>query len=101
MTDTDRFNLALSQIAGNRVTFAELTGELNEEPVLVFLARIAGARLADRCLFLSAFSFSRSDFSSEGRTRGTVRSAFSNRLYSAFFLSYRFMFKSYHNVWTA
>jgi transposase-like protein len=32
MTDGDRFNLALSQIAGKRLTFAELTGKLREEP---------------------------------------------------------------------
>jgi transposase-like protein len=32
MTDADRFNLALSQIAGKRLTFAELTGKLREEP---------------------------------------------------------------------
>jgi transposase-like protein len=32
MTDSDRFNLALSQIAGKRLTFAELTGKLREEP---------------------------------------------------------------------
>jgi transposase-like protein len=31
MTDADRFNLALSQIAGKRLTFAELTGKLREE----------------------------------------------------------------------
>lgn len=32
MTDADRFKLALSQIAGKRLTFAELTGKLREEP---------------------------------------------------------------------
>lgn len=32
ITDGDRFNLALSQIAGKRLTFAELTGKLREEP---------------------------------------------------------------------
>ncbi len=31
MNDADRFNLALSQIAGKRLTFAELTGKLREE----------------------------------------------------------------------
>jgi transposase-like protein len=31
MTDADRFKLALSQIAGKRLTFAELTGKLREE----------------------------------------------------------------------
>jgi transposase-like protein len=31
MTDADRFNLALSQIAGKRLTFAEVTGKTAEE----------------------------------------------------------------------
>jgi transposase-like protein len=32
LTDADRFRLALSQIAGKRVTFAEVTGKVNETP---------------------------------------------------------------------
>ena len=31
MTDADRFNLALSQIAGKRLTFAEVTGKTAEQ----------------------------------------------------------------------
>ena len=30
LTDADRFHLALSQIAGNRLTFAEVTGKVGE-----------------------------------------------------------------------
>jgi len=32
MTDADRFSLALSQIAGKRLTFAEVTGKVGETP---------------------------------------------------------------------
>jgi transposase-like protein len=32
MTDGDRFQLALSQIAGKRLTFAEVTGKVDETP---------------------------------------------------------------------
>jgi transposase-like protein len=32
MTDADRFSLALSQIAGKRLTFAEVTGKVGERP---------------------------------------------------------------------
>src|SRR5258706_1957441 len=32
LTDTERFSLALSQIAGKRLTFAEVTGKVNETP---------------------------------------------------------------------
>ena len=32
LKDADRFNLALSQIAGKRLTFAEVTGKVTETP---------------------------------------------------------------------
>ena len=32
MNDSDRFSLALSQIAGKRLTFAEVTGKVGEAP---------------------------------------------------------------------
>jgi hypothetical protein len=32
VTDVDRFQLALSQIAGKRLTFAEVTGKVGETP---------------------------------------------------------------------
>jgi len=32
VTDADRFHLALSQIAGKRLTFAEVTGKVGETP---------------------------------------------------------------------
>jgi hypothetical protein len=32
LTDSDRFLLALSQVAGKRLTFAELTGKTGEIP---------------------------------------------------------------------
>jgi hypothetical protein len=32
LNDADRFNLALSQVAGKRLTFAEVTGKAQQEP---------------------------------------------------------------------
>ena len=32
LTDAERFTLALSQIAGKRLTFAEVTGKVDETP---------------------------------------------------------------------
>ncbi len=32
LTNSDRFHLALSQIAGKRLTFAEVTGKVGESP---------------------------------------------------------------------
>jgi hypothetical protein len=32
MKDAERFNLALSQIAGKRLTFKEVTGKVGETP---------------------------------------------------------------------
>ena len=32
MTDADRFSLALSQIAGKRLTYKEVTGKVGETP---------------------------------------------------------------------
>jgi hypothetical protein len=32
LTDAERFTLALSQIAGKRLTFAEVTGKVEETP---------------------------------------------------------------------
>jgi hypothetical protein len=32
ITDADRFQIALSQIAGKRLTFAEVTGKVGETP---------------------------------------------------------------------
>jgi len=32
LNDSDRFQLALSQIAGKRLTFAEVTGKVGERP---------------------------------------------------------------------
>lgn len=32
LTDAERFTLALSQIAGKRITFAEVTGKVGETP---------------------------------------------------------------------
>ena len=42
LTDAERFTLALSQIAGKRLTFAEVTGKVGETTVLICTAGSAG-----------------------------------------------------------
>ena len=36
MTDAERFSVAVSQITGKRLTYAELTGKVGQRPVEVF-----------------------------------------------------------------
>ena len=64
LTDADRFMLAVSQISGKRLTYAELTGKVGEATVLSWLgwgARSAGSGFRRSFRFLLCVQF-RFDF---------------------------------------
>jgi hypothetical protein len=48
ITDADRFELALSQVARKRLTYAEVTGKVEETRSLTLIGRSAGSAFLSR-----------------------------------------------------